>query len=62
MEPILELKRSREADFEKCVICQDDKRNEKLLNASEQGLATLKESASTRHKLREREMLSTDLP
>ena len=52
----MELKRSREADFEKCVICQDDKRHEKLLNASEQGLATLKDSASTRHKLRERDV------
>lgn len=53
MDPILDLKRAREDDFEQCIICQDDK-HEKLLNASEQGLTTLKESASMRHKLRER--------
>ena len=52
MDPILDLKRGREDDFEKCIICQDDK-HEKLLNASEQGLATLKESATMRHKLRD---------
>ena len=55
MDPILDLKRGREDDFEKCIIGQDDK-HEKLLNASEQGLATLKESASMRHKLRERDV------
>ena len=55
MDPILDLKRAREDDFEKCIICQDDK-HEKLLNASEQGLTTLKESASMRHKLRERDV------
>ena len=49
----MDLKRGREDDFEKCIICQDDK-HEKLLNASEQGFTTFKESASTRHKLRER--------
>ena len=52
MDPILDMKRGRENGFKKCIICEDDK-YEKLLNASEQGFATLKESASTRHKLRE---------
>ena len=52
MDPILNLKRDREDDFEQCIICQDDK-HEKLLNASEQGLVKLKESASIRHKLRD---------
>ena len=56
MDPILDLKRGRDNDFKKWVICQDDK-YEKLINASEQRLATLKESASTRHKLREKSVV-----
>lgn len=52
MDPLLELKRKREDDFEQCIICQDIK-HEKLLTASKQGLTTLKESASLRHKLRD---------
>lgn len=49
---MLNLKRGREDNIEQCIICQNDK-HEKLLNASEQGLARLKESASVRHKLRD---------
>ena len=51
----MDLKRCREDDFEKCIICQDDK-HEKLINPSEQGFTTLKESANMRHKLRERDV------
>ena len=42
MDPVLSLKRGREDDFEKCIVCQNDK-CEKLLNANKKGLATLKE-------------------
>ena len=44
MDPVLDLKRGRENDLKKCIICQDDI-YKKFLNASEQGFATLKESA-----------------
>ncbi len=34
MDPILDLKRAREDDYEKCIICHDDK-HEKLLKLRE---------------------------
>ena len=49
----MKLKRNREDNSEECVFRQDDKRHEKLLHSSEQGLATLRDSASSRHKLRD---------
>ena len=52
MDPVFSLKRDRCSDVKLCIICQSDK-SEKLLRASSQGLANLKEKANLRQKDRD---------
>ena len=52
MEPMLNLKRDRSTDVTQCIICQE-KKSDKLLCATEQGLTKLKESVQIRQKHRD---------
>lgn len=54
MESIAQLKRNSEecVSYELCLLCQMSK-NDKLFDASEQGLRKIKESSAERHKLRD---------
>ena len=52
MEAACSLKRQRPIAIEKCIICQDEKK-EKILTASERGLSSVRNAAHSRLSLRD---------
>lgn len=50
MEAVCSLKPDRSMSLDACIICQESKKD-KLYNATEQGLLTLKAAAQSRGKL-----------
>ena len=52
MEPLINLKRSTTTSFQMCIICQKVK-NDKLFEATEKGLVTIREATNARQKLRD---------
>ena len=63
MQPVAKLKRSSDVAYVMCIICQSVKKD-KLITAGEQGINTLQEKATERHKLHDAkkiEILLTEL-
>ena len=53
MEPVVTLKRPSPVDLNSCIFCQKDSGSGILSKASDQGLATVKDAAITRRKLKD---------